>query len=170
MKRSLFVLVVVLLAAGPALAQTPPLLAAAHEGAILATTPPDATPRAALAAMLQAHPCDVTPPANPAVVPPVAAGFCHNSKAPTGETIALTKFTVKIDAVQVFDGPLTPIGQPSATGYSYYETPKTIIPTKGQHTAVVTAWTSGGESAASSPFAFTIVDPVASAPVNLIIR
>ena len=111
-----------------------------------------------LAASAQTHPCDIAAIANPVVQTngPVAAGFCHDGKDADGNPVTITAFRVTVDGVDVFKGPLTPIGTASATGFFYYETPKNIVLAKGQHTAVGFASSADGEGPGSDPFTFTL--------------
>ncbi len=105
----------------------------------------------------QTHPCDVVVgPATPGPAP-VGAGFCHNGKDVNGNPTTITKFTVKVDGVVVFDGVLTAIGSASAAGLNYYETPKNIIPTVGTHNITVQAVNAAGPGAATPAYPFDIL-------------
>lgn len=108
----------------------------------------------------QTHPCDA-----PAVTviktnAPIGIGFCIKPIDADGIPVPLTSiasFRVKIDEAQVFNGPLTPIGTPSATGFIYYETPNNLSVAKGQHVVLVYVTTANGvESEGSDPFTFTL--------------
>ncbi len=104
------------------------------------------------------HPCDAVPPSPTPTAAPIGAGFCHDGKTTTGTATTITKFLVTVDGIKVFEGPLTPIGPPSAAGLSYYETPKNIIPTVGAHKVVVRAYNSAGAGVASAELPFEILE------------
>jgi hypothetical protein len=124
-------------------------------------------------ATAQTHPCDAAPVTNPTVVVsgPVSLGFCVPSVDVLGDPTTLTSFRVQVDSVDVFTGPLTPIGQPSTTGLNYYETPKTLVIKNGNHTAVVFASNAPGvEGAGSAPFAFTVRVPPGKGKVQTVVK
>lgn len=115
----------------------------------------------ASSASAQTHPCDQVVANNPTIVVtgPVSVGFCFNGKDALGNPTTVTSFRVQVDAADVFTGLLQPVGAPSSTGVSYYETPKTLTINRGSHTALVFVSNADGEGPASSPFAFNIRVP-----------
>jgi hypothetical protein len=116
----------------------------------------------------QTHPCDTVNPVNPTTVLPFGIGFCHNGKDPAGNPVTITKFTIRTTAaipVVLFDGPLTPIGSASATGFFYYETPKTFTLTGGQKNYVITATSSGG-TGPTTPFDLVVSESPPSSVSN----
>ena len=103
----------------------------------------------------QTHPCDA-----PAVTviqtnTGFGLGFCHNGKDNDGNPVIVTSFRLQVDGADVFTGALAPIGTPNALGSNYYETPKTLMFSRGQHTAVLFVSSIDGEGPASDPFVFT---------------
>jgi hypothetical protein len=118
----------------------------------------------------QTHPCDQTVPTNPTVQSPARASFCHQGLDTSGQPVTITAFKVYLDGstTPVFSGPLTPIGLPSASGFSFYETP-TFPVTRGSHTAMVSALSADGEGAKTLAFPFVVI-AVPGAPVKLQIK
>lgn len=116
----------------------------------------------ATAVFAQGHPCDNAVANNPTIVVtgPVSVGFCHSGKDALNNPTTITSFRLQLDGADLFTGPLTAIGAPSTvSGQSYYETPKTLVISRGAHSAVVYASNADGEGPASIPFGFTIKVP-----------
>ena len=110
-----------------------------------------------LASVAQAqHPCDVTPAGSSVGVTNNGIAFCHPLIDTAGNSTVLTSFRITIDAVQVFNGPLTQMGGLSPTGSGYFETPKNITMAKGTHTVAVFASNADGESVSSDPLTWQI--------------
>jgi len=117
------------------------------------------------AGSVQTHPCDVVPPQNPILTNPVRAGFCHAGRNADGSPVVLLGFRVYIDGNMVFEGALSPLGNPTADGRQYFETdPFTVA--RGNHVLTTSAVSSDGESALSAPFGFGVAGVVPAAPTN----
>jgi len=115
---------------------------------------------------VQVHPCDVVPPQNPILTNPVRAGFCHAGRNADGSPAVLLGFRVYIDGNMVFEGALSPLGNPTADGRQYFETdPFTVA--RGNHVLTTSAVSLDGESAPSAPFPFVLDGVVLpAAPTN----
>jgi hypothetical protein len=107
-------------------------------------------------AFAQSHPCDVDPASLFTIKSPVNVGFCHDGLDEDGNSTVLTRFTIRIDNVVLFDGVVTPTGVPNAQGLRYYEVANIVV-ARGAHAATVSAWNVEGESIASAPESFGVV-------------
>lgn len=105
----------------------------------------------------ETHPCDAAIPSNPSVNSrtPVI-GFCWPSQDVDGQPATLTSARITSDGTQVFSGPLTAIGAPSATGMSYFEATATVAIPKGNHSMVAYVSSEDGESLGSVAFPFRV--------------
>jgi hypothetical protein len=124
-------------------------------------------------ASAQTHPCDdlSVPPPTVLVGSPAGVAFCIIPADAQGNPTTLTSFRVTLDGIEVFKGPLTPIGAVSSTGFNYYETPKNLALAKGSHTIVVYPSSADGEGLGSLPFVFQVKGvPPGQAVIKKIVR
>lgn len=124
----------------------------------------------ATVARAQTHPCDGAAQTNPTVSSPAKVGFCFSGKNSDGSTVTVTSFKVYVgtSTTAVWTGLVQPIGTPSSTGMSYYETPP-ITFTTGNLSLKMTASSSQGEGVASPAFPFTTVKVLPMAPSIILI-
>ncbi len=118
------------------------------------------------------HPCDVVVPANPIVTKAnLSVGFCATGLDLAGNATTVTAIKVVLDGVVVLTGPLpSPIGSPSATGFSYYETLPVIFVARGAHSVAVSLIDRDGESAPSATFPFSATGPGPQPAVSVRVR
>jgi hypothetical protein len=111
-----------------------------------------------LSAEAQTHPCDVPTPTAQVVTGTtgLGVGFCHNNLDVEGQATTILSFRVTINGVDRFNAMFAPVTAPSATGFTYYETPKTLTLAKGNHTVVVFASNEEGEGPGSDPFVYAL--------------
>lgn len=118
-------------------------------------------------AAAQTHPCDITPPANQTTSIPFGFGVCAPNIVPDsgGIQTVISHIVVRSGTTVLFDTPLTKVTSVgvSATGFSYWETAKTLVIPSGIKNTTLALRNTAGESP-RIPFDFTVVDSLPPSP------
>jgi hypothetical protein len=126
----------------------------------------------AAAAGAQTHPCDnpyPTPTTYMCIEGPALSvtastmsefSFCHDLKNEAGEPITVDRFRLTLNDVPIFDGPLSPVGEPNAAGeYLFTGTlPAPVTLATGGNCHALRAYAIAGtlQSASSAPTLYVV--------------